>query len=52
VDSLALSALWMRFSWLVVEAMDAEKLRLLRLTKGRQRKASASQLMGWSAAGL
>lgn len=35
VASLALPTLWMRFSWFVVETMDAQELRLLRLTKGK-----------------
>jgi len=37
VDSLALSALRMRFPWFLGEAMAAEKLRLLRTTEGGER---------------
>jgi hypothetical protein len=35
VASLAMSTMWMRVPWFMVEAVNAENLRLLRLAKGR-----------------
>jgi hypothetical protein len=40
--SVALSTMWMRFPRFVVAAVDAEKLRVLRLAKAREPKAGAS----------